>query len=43
MANQFVQFLSTSDPLTLGEYALASVAAIYIVPAILGGVVGSFK
>lgn len=35
-----VDFLTTTDPVTLGEYALGAVALYYIVPAVLGSLKG---
>lgn len=37
------QFLASSDPLTLGEYALGTVALVYLAPPLLGGLANSFK
>ncbi len=40
---QYLQFLATSDPVTLGEYALGAVALAYLSPALLGALGGSLR
>mmetsp|Transcript_7847 Transcript_7847/g.19568 ORF Transcript_7847/g.19568 Transcript_7847/m.19568 type:complete len:381 (-) Transcript_7847:883-2025(-) len=40
---KFFQFLASSDPVTLGEYALGAVALTYLAPALFGGLGGSFR
>lgn len=41
--NKFVQFVTTTDALTLGEYALGLVAFTYVAPGLLGVVFNSFR
>lgn len=40
---KFFQFLASTDPVTLGEYALGLVALSYLTPALLGGLSGGFR
>ena len=38
-----LDFISTSDSTTLGEYALGAIAFYYLAPSILGAIGGSFR
>jgi rhodanese-related sulfurtransferase len=40
---QAINFLTTSDPVTLAEYGLGAIALYYLTPALLGGFVGSLR
>lgn len=43
VVNNFAKFVSSNDPVTLGEYALGAVALFYLLPPVLGLFGGSLR